>query len=34
MDGIVNKILNELGDRLNKIDIEGFFSTGTIQENL
>lgn len=33
MDGIVNKkILNELGDRLNKIDIEGFFSTGTIQE--
>ncbi|MBV1821320.1 spore germination protein, partial [Bacteroidales bacterium MSK.15.36] len=33
MDGIVNKkILNELEDRVNKIDIEGFFSTGTIQE--
>ncbi|CDI50284.1 spore germination protein [Clostridium tetani] len=33
MDGIVNpKILKELENRLNKIDIEGVFSTGTIQE--
>lgn len=33
MDGIVNnKILRELEDRLSKIDIDGIFSTGTIQE--
>lgn len=33
MDGIVNpKILRELQDRLSKINIDGIFSTGTIQE--
>ncbi|QBD85502.1 spore germination protein [Clostridium tetani] len=33
MDDIVNpKILKELENRLNKIDIEGVFSTGTMQE--
>ncbi|BDR67878.1 spore germination protein [Clostridium tetani] len=33
MDDIVNpKILKELENRLNKIDIEGIFSTGTMQE--
>lgn len=33
MDGIVNdKILKEVDERLNKIDIEGIFSTDTIQE--